>query len=148
MEVILREDVEHLGKAGDIVKVAPGYARNYLIPKKYAMPKTKGYLKMWEMEKKSREIKRRKLIAKAEELRSELEKIQLTISMAAGEEDQLYGSVTEQIIAEELQQQNFDIDKNQVLLDSHIKKLGVYEVPIKLEHDVIANIKVWVVKKD
>jgi len=148
MEIILRENVEKLGSAGEIVNVAPGYARNYLFPKGLAMTKSKGNMKVWEMEAKSRELKKRKILKEADELKNALVDVSLTITMAAGEEDQLYGSVTSIMIAEELEKKNFNIDKNHILLDEPIKKLGVYDVSIKLNPETVTQIKVWVVKNE
>jgi large subunit ribosomal protein L9 len=147
MQIILRETVNKLGKQGEIVNVAPGYARNYLIPKGIAMNVTEGNKKAWEMEAKSRVTKQKKLVKVSEELANSMQEVSVTISMSAGDEDQLYGSVTEQMVAEELTAKGFTIKKNQIVLEDHIKKLGVYDVPVQISPEQSVTIKVWVIRK-
>lgn len=147
MQIILRETVNKLGKQGEIVNVAPGYARNYLIPKGIAMNVTEGNKKAWEMEAKSRVTKQKKLVKVSEELANSMQEVSVTISMSAGDEDQLYGSVTEQMVAEELTAKGFTIKKNQIVLEDHIKKLGVYDVPVQISPEKSVTIKVWVIRK-
>ncbi|MBP7462421.1 MAG: 50S ribosomal protein L9 [Candidatus Delongbacteria bacterium] len=147
MQIILRETVTKLGKQGEIVNVAPGYARNYLIPKGIAMILTEGNKKTWEMEAKSRINKQKKMVKMAEETVNAMQEVSITISMAAGDEDQLYGSVTEAMISEELTSKGFSISKNQIAMADHIKKLGVYDVPVEIDPEHTVTIKVWVVRK-
>lgn len=148
MKVILKDDIEKLGKCGDVVKVKDGYGRNFLIPRNMAVVATKGNLKaIGEIttQKRLRDNKRRR---EAEQLRISLEKISCTAEVQVGEEDRVFGSVTSQNIADLLAAQGFVVDRRNILLDEPIKALGVYTVPIKIERDIVANMKVWVVKKD
>lgn len=149
MKVILRKDVETLGKIGDIVNVKNGYARNFLIPRGYAYTATEGAIKALEIEKKRMAKKIEQDRARAEELSQELSKIQLTFQMKVGEEGRLYGSVTPLMIAQKLQEEfNFNIDKRNILLDESIKSLGIFDVKIKLFQDINATIKVWVINEE
>ncbi len=146
-EVILRRDVRNLGKAGDVVKVKDGYARNYLIPKGYAYLATKENLRIWEEEKRRREKQLAKEKAKYEELAQKIGSLSVNIVADANEEDTLYGSITEAHIAEALRQEGIEIDKDWVVLPTPIKKLGIYDVEIQLHPEVKAVLKVWVVRK-
>lgn len=148
MKVILKDDIEKLGKCGEVVKVKAGYGRNYLIPRNLAIVATKGNLKsIGEIttQKRLRDNKRRR---EAEQLKIALEKISCTAEVQVGEEDRVFGSVTSHNIADLLTAQGFVVDRRNILLDEPIKALGVYTVPIKIERDIVANMKVWVVKKD
>lgn len=147
MKIILRQDVEKLGYYGDIVEVKDGYARNYLIPKGFALPATKSAIKMMEEEKKQKQFKINKEKRQAEEFAKKLEGVSVTITVAVGEGDKLYGSVTSQMIHEQLEKQGIELDKRAIQLEEPIKALGVYSVPVKLHRDVTASIKVWVVKE-
>lgn len=147
MKVILREDVTHLGTAGNIVNVAPGYARNFLIPRNFAVPATGNNLKAFEHEKRVMESKRAKRKKEAETLKGKLERISCSISKKVGEQDKLYGSVTTQDIEKAFNAEGFTIDKHDILLTEPIKALGVYTVPIRVFEEVIANTKVWVVRE-
>ena len=147
MEVILRSDIERLGKIGDLVKVSPGYARNYLIPQKLAYTATKGNLKRIEYE-----IRRAAQVAyheleQARKYAEKLSELSLTFQVKVGEEDKLYGSVNAGDIADEASKQGFDVDRRKILLDEPIKKLGVYTVGVRLYPEVKAEIKIWVVKE-
>lgn len=147
MKVVLRQDYNQLGKEGDILDVAPGYARNFLIPKNIAYIATKGNLKTLEYERKIKAIKFQKEKRKAEKLAVELEKVSVTIPVQVGEEDKIFGSVTTQMIADQLKEKGYDIDKRKIELDEQIKTLGIYNVKIRLYQDISATIKVWVVKE-
>ena len=147
MKVILREDVTHLGTAGTIVNVAPGFARNFLIPRNYAIPADSNNMRAFEHEKKVMEAKRAKRRKEAETLKGKLERISCSISKKVGEQDKLYGSVTTQDIEKAFNAEGFTVDKKDILLAEPIKALGVYTVPIRVFDDVIANTKVWVVKE-
>ncbi len=147
MRIILRQDVESVGKAGDIVEVKNGYARNYLIPQGLALEASKGNLRRFEQEKKSLELQRNREKKTAEKEAEKLNDTSITISVSVGEEDKLFGSVTSQDIANALEEKGFKLDKRKILLDEPIKALGIYSVPIKLHPDVEAKVKVWVVKK-
>lgn len=148
MKVILRQDFENLGKFGDIVEVKDGYARNFLIPRKIALPATPGNIKMVETEKKQKAFKLEKERLSAQQLAEKLLGIEITIPMRAGENERLFGSVTAQMIVNELEKLGFEIDRKKILLDEPIKMLGKYEIPIKLHPDVSVKIKVNVVQME
>ena len=147
MELILKAKVEGLGERGDVVKVKNGYARNYLIPRGFAVPATDAMKRVLEEEGHLREIRddklKRKLLAVAEKMKD----LSCTIVVQAGEEDKLYGSVSAYDIAEAIVKQGFDVDHKQVILEEPIKKLGVYTIQIRLHREVEVPIKVWVVKE-
>ena len=147
MKVILREDMSNLGSAGTIVNVAPGYARNYLLPRNLAIPATGNNLKEFEHEKRLMETKRAKRIKEAEAVKAKLEKISCSIAKKVGENDKLFGSVTTQDIEKAFGNEGFSVDKKDILLTEPIKALGVYTVPIRVFESVVANTKVWVVKE-
>src|SRR3990172_8971316 len=132
MKIILREGVENLGQPGDIVEVKAGYGRNYLIPRNRALKATPKNLKIYEQEKKRLESKKLKDKEDAEALAQKLSIVSLTATVAVGEEDKVFGSVTSQNIADLLKAKGFDLDRRKILLDEPLKALGVYEVPIKL----------------
>lgn len=149
MKVILRKDLETLGKIGEIVNVKNGYARNYLIPRGYAYVATEGAIKALEIEKKRLQKRLEIDRMRAEELANELSQVQLTIPMKVGEEGRLYGSVTPIMIAEKLKEDfNYTIDKRQIVLDEPIKSLGIFDIKIKLFQDIFATIKVWVINEE
>lgn len=145
MKVILRQNFEQLGQLGDIVEVKDGYARNYLIPKKIVYPATEGYLKTLEEEKKQLARRQQKELRTAEKLATELGKVSLTIPMKVGEEGKLFGAVTAQMIADQLSEKGFQVDKRKIILEDQIKSEGVYDVEVKLHSSVTAKVKVWVV---
>ena len=147
MEIILRQSIENLGKPGDIVKVSPGYARNYLLPRGLAYEATPGNRKRIAMEKARLEAAEQERIAAAQGLAERLENVQLTFSARVGEEEKLFGSVTTADIAHQLQGQGFDIEKKQIDLHEPIKSLGVYKIPVRLHAEVKPEIKVWVIKQ-
>ncbi len=146
MEVILREAIEKLGNPGDVVKVSPGFARNYLLPRGIAYEATPGNLKRIAQEKDRLEAAENTRRAAAQELASKLEPISLTFSARVGEEGKLFGSVTSSDIAHQVEAQGIKIEKRMIDLAEPIRALGVYRVPIKLHADVKAEIKVWVIK--
>lgn len=145
MKVVLMRQVEGLGKPGDIVEVAGGYARNFLIPRGLALPATEGNIAHAMHMAKVLERKRNKELKTAKKLAEKLANISLTISAKVGEGDRLFGSITSADIAEALAKEGVEVDHRQIMLESPIKSLGVYEVPIKLHPEVIANVKIWVV---
>lgn len=147
MEVILNKDVNRLGKAGQVVKVKDGFARNFLIPNGLAILKTQANLKKLEQEKERRLLELEKAKKQAEELKGRLANLSLTIPVLIQEEDKIYGSITPLDLAAALKEEGFDIDKNSIILDEPIKSLGIYEVSVKLHPEVLAKIKIWVVKK-
>jgi large subunit ribosomal protein L9 len=147
MKIILKDDVEQLGKCGEVVSVKNGFARNYLIPHKLAIPATVGNLRSIGEVSTQKRLRDNKRLRDAEKLRNAIEKISCTAEVQVGEEDRVFGSVTAAQIAELLEQQGFVVDRRDIQLDEPIKALGVYTVGVKLERDVIAKLKVWVVKK-
>ena len=147
MEVILRDHVEHLGNRGEIVKVADGYARNYLLPRKLALPATDANKKWVERERKIAEARDMEEKGAADAIATRLNALDLTITRKTGENDQLYGSVTNGDIAELLAAKGFDIDRRKILLPDPIKALGENTVPVKLHRDVTANVRVTVAKE-
>jgi large subunit ribosomal protein L9 len=147
MEVILRQAVEKLGHTGDVVRVSPGYARNYLLPRGLAYPATPGNLKRLEQERTRLEAAESERRGAAEGLAARLEEVSLTFSARVGEEGKLFGSVTTADIAQQLESQGFHIEKRQIELHEPIKSLGVYRIPVRLHADVHPEIKVWVIKQ-
>ena len=148
MEVILRDHVENLGRRGEIVKVADGYARNYLLPRKLALPATDANRKWVERERKIAEARDAEERGAAEAIASRLNALDLSIKRKVGENDQLYGSVTNADIAELLAAKGFEIDRRKILLPDPIKALGENTVPVKLHRDVTAQLKVTVGKEE
>lgn len=144
MEIILRETVENLGRAGQVVKVADGYARNYLLPKKMAYPATPGNMKVIEVERQSLLRKEASQKDDAEKLKALLDAVEITIRRKSGEHNALYGSVTNADVAEELEKKGFQIEKRKIHMDDHIKALGEYSIPIRLFKDVTATVKLKV----
>lgn len=147
MKIILRSDIDRLGKIGEVVNVAPGFARNYLIPKKLAYSATAGNLKRIEFEKRRAGQMAARELEETRKLAEKMKDLSLTFQVKVGEEERLYGSVTAVDISEEAAKQGFDIDRRKVVLDEPIKQLGVYTVGVRLHPEVIAEIKVWVVKE-
>ena len=148
MEVILRDDIERLGHRGQVVKVADGYARNFLLPKKLAVPATDANKKIVEQERQAHLRKEAKLKGEAEDLAKLMLGVAITIKQKAGEADQLFGSVTSKDIADALAARNYTIDRKKIGLDEPIKQLGEYTVPIKLHKDVTVDISVLVAKEE
>jgi len=144
MKVILKQDVEKLGKAGDIVKVAPGYGRNYLVPRKFAVAATPGNIKIIEIEKLALAKRDQREKDSASLLAQELMKHTVVVKRRTGEEGSLYGSVTAQDIGEFLAGRQIEIDKRKIQLDDPIKAIGEYQVSIRLHREVTASIKVIV----
>lgn len=147
MEIILRQDYEGLGNAGEIVKVKDGYARNFLIPRGVAYIANEANKKRHEADLKQLGIQQARDKKAAEELSEKLKNVSCTITVQVGEEDKLFGSVTSLNIAESLEAQGFNIDKRKILLEEPIKSLGIYSVPVKLHSEVEGTVKVWVVKE-
>ena len=145
MEVILREHVDHLGNRGEIVKVADGYARNYLLPRKLALLATDGNKKQVEREREKFETKEADEKKVAEGLAARVNAMEISIARKVGENEVLFGSVTTGDIADALSAKGFDVDRRKLQLKDPIKKLGDYEIPIKLQREVTAAIKLKVV---
>jgi large subunit ribosomal protein L9 len=147
MELILIEDVESLGKRGEKIVVKDGYARNFLLPRKLALPATDRGVKMMQHVEKMRTVKEAKIHKEAEELAKALGKVSCTAEVQAGEDDRVFGSVTSADISELLKAQGFEVDRRKIIIEEPLKALGVYTIPVRLHHDVEAKVKVWVVKK-
>src|ERR1700680_576296 len=148
MDVILREDVDKLGTRGQLVKVTSGYARNYLLPKRLAVPATDANKKIVEQERQGHLRKEAKLVADAGDLAKMMADVTVTISQKAGENDQLFGSVTAKDIVEALEQQGYTIDRRKIALDDPIRKLGEYKGTLRLHRAVPAEVTVRVVKEE
>jgi large subunit ribosomal protein L9 len=148
MDLILREDIDKLGNRGDIVKVADGYARNYLLPKRLAVPATEGNKKIVEQEHQGHLRREVKLVGEAKELATLMSGVSVTIAQKAGEMDQLFGSVTAKDIAEALEKQDYHIDRRTIHLAEPIRQLGEYKVPVRLHRDVTTELLVKVVKEE
>ena len=144
-ELILMADVEDLGIEGAKVKVSDGYARNYLIPRKLAVPITHAALKRLEKNRLTRELRQKTDRESAQTMADALEKISCTIAVKVGENDKLFGSVTAADIADNLKRQGLELDKRKIHLTESIRELGVYSVKVKPHPEVEATLKVWVV---
>jgi large subunit ribosomal protein L9 len=148
MEVILREDIEKLGNRGDLVKVASGYARNFLLPKRMAVAATGANRKIVEQERQAHLRKEAKLKSEAEDLLKLINGVSVTIVQKAGDQDQLFGSVTSKDVGDALAAKDFTIDRRKIQLDEPIKQLGEFKVPVRLHKDVTAEITVLVVREE
>ena len=144
MEIILRETIESLGRAGQTVKVADGYARNYLLPRKLAYLATAGNMKVIEYERQSLLKKEARQKEDAEKLKEMLDPVEIVIRRKVGEQNVLYGSVTNSDIAEELEKKGFDIEKRKIYMEDHIKSIGEFSIPIRLFKEVTAHVKLKV----
>jgi large subunit ribosomal protein L9 len=147
MEVILRDHVEKLGKRGEIVKVSDGYARNYLLPRKLALPATEGNRKHVDRERKIMETREAEEKGQAEAVATRLATIDITIARRVGDTEQLYGSVTSADITEFLRTKGFEVDRRKLILPEPIKTLGEHDVPLKLHREVTVTLTVHVVKE-
>jgi large subunit ribosomal protein L9 len=145
MEVILRQDVEELGLEGDIVQVAKGYARNYLIPQGMAVEASPQNIKAMELQRKKIDARRQKSTEAAEKLKEKLDGLEITIQQKAGEEGKLYGSVTSMDIAAELERQGILIDRRKIGLDKPLKTVGDFQVPLKIYPHVTGTVTIKVV---
>ena len=148
MEVILREDIENLGARGQVVKVAPGYARNFLLPKRMAVAATEANKKIVEQERQAHLRKEAKAQGEAQDLAKIMTGATVRIAQKAGENDQLFGSVTSKDIAEALTAQNYNIDRRKIQLDEPIRQFGEYKIPVKLHRDVTVEITVVVAREE
>lgn len=147
MEVILSRDVERLGKAGAVLKVRDGFARNFLLPNGLAVLSTPGNLKKVEQEKQKKLLDQAKVKKESDDLKDKLANVSLTIPVLTKEDESLYGGISSADLARALGEEGFSLDKNSIVLDEPIRALGIYEVPIRLPQDVSAKVKVWIVKK-
>lgn len=146
MKVILKEDVQDLGNMGTVLDVANGYGRNYLIPKNLAVEANPKNIKQLEHEKNRILAQAKKIRKSAEDAAEEISKVSISIEAKSGEEDKLFGSVTAKDIAEEIAKQGIEIDKRKIILEEPIKRLGSYEIAVKVHQDLTANVKLEVKK--
>jgi large subunit ribosomal protein L9 len=147
MQVILKQHIENIGQAGDLINVAPGFARNYLLPKNLAILANAKDIKQLEHQKRLKQAIKEKHLRDCEKMARTLEGLSLTIIRKAGENDRLFGSVTTIDIAEALTNEGVTIERKRMHLEEPIKALGIYTIPIRLHQEVTANLKVWVVKE-
>ena len=148
MKIILKDDIEKLGAAGDIVEVKAGYGRNYLLPRNLAVVASAAHMKNLDLIKKQKDQRDQKKLRAAMSEKDKLETISITASVQVGEEDKVFGSVTSQTVAELLAAAGHPVDRRKIHLEEPIKELGLFTVPIKLATDVTADVKLWVVKKE
>jgi large subunit ribosomal protein L9 len=148
MKVILKQDVENVGRKGDLVNVAPGFGRNYLIPRKLALEVTPSNTKMIAIERQALKKKVEQERMSYRELITRLNEVTLSFTRKAGEKDHIFGSVSAGDIKEALDTLGFDIDKKKIILDEPLKRLGNYSVPLKVYHDDKAEVKVAIVKEE
>jgi len=148
MKLILRADVENLGRLGDVVVVKPGFGRNFLLPQGLAMLASDANLKAFELERKKLQAKMDALRTAASDLSAKIAATELVIPVRVGENDKLYGSVTTAIIGDALAEKGVDIDRRRILLDAAIRTLGTHEVRVRLHADVAATLTVKVVAED
>lgn len=145
MKVILRTDVENLGKLGELVEVRPGYGRNFLLPQGFAMLATPANLKVFELERKKLEAKTQALRGAAATLAEKIAASGVIIAMRVGDNDKLYGSVTSNMIADALYEKGVEIDRRRILLDAPIRTLGEYAIRVRLHADVVAELALSVI---
>lgn len=145
MEVILKEDIKNLGKAGEIVKVSEGYARNFLFPANKAIPATEKNIEQIKREFLKKKQNDEILKTKAQEIARQINGMEIIITARASNDGILYGSVSQMEILKELQKKGYEIDKSNIILDKHIKKVGIYEIEIKLYKDIKTKIKIKVI---
>ena len=147
MEVILSEDIQALGKLGEVVKVKDGYARNFLLPRKLAYAATPSNLKRIEQQEKKNKAQHEQAIKEAKELAKKLNKASCTLSVEVNDLDKLYGAVAEADIAKALEVEGFTVDKKDIVIEKPIEELGIFEIVINLHSEVTAKIRLWVTKK-
>ena len=147
MEVILLKNVKNLGEEGVCVKVKDGYARNYLVPRKLAVPYSDRAVRVFEAKQKKKAVEAEKKKRLAEEMVKTISRLSLTIPAESGANDMLFGSVTAEAISHALKEEGLDVDRKNIIIEEPIKKLGIYNVEVKLHPEVKAALRVWVVKK-
>ncbi|MCB9685133.1 MAG: 50S ribosomal protein L9 [Alphaproteobacteria bacterium] len=146
MRVILKSEVTNLGDAGDIVNVKPGYGRNFLIPRGLAIPATEGSIHQVEHQKRVADAIRRKNLAQAKELQARLEGTAISIRRETGEDDRLFGAVTNRDVADALSAEGIEVDRRAIQIDEPIKNIGLFTVPVRLHRDVTASVRVYVIR--
>jgi large subunit ribosomal protein L9 len=146
VRIILLQDHEDLGSAGDQQDVKDGYARNYLIPRGIALKADKNSLKRFQEMARLKELKKDRALKKSKELAEKLRSLSLTVPVQVGEEDRVFGAVTSLEIAQQLKDKGYEIDKRQIMLEEPIKSLGIFEILIKLHSEITTSVKLWVIK--
>jgi len=146
VRIILLQDFEDLGKAGEQIDVKDGYARNFLFPKGLALKADKNSIKRFQEMARLKDKKKDRALKQSRELAEKLQAVSLTVPVQVGEEDRVFGAVTSIEIAQQLKDKGYDIDKRQILLEEPIKALGIFEIPIKLHSEITTSIKLWVIK--
>lgn len=147
MKVIITKDHPQLGSIGTVAEVAVGYARNYLLPRKLALPATKHNMQVAEAARVKREKAARRIAEAETELGRKLAELSCTITVAAGDEDRLFGSVTAADVSEAIAREGLQIDRKKIQIEEPIKKLGIYSIEVKVSPEVVVPVKVWVVKE-
>ena len=147
MDIILTQDLEHLGRSGEVVKVKDGYARNYLMPRQLAMPATASNIKRMEKDKAKREALYQEQKKQAEAKAVQLGKISLTVAVEVNDQEKLYGAVTDAEILKALEAEGQNVDKKALVVAKAIEELGIFEVGVKLHPEVTAKVRLWVTKK-
>lgn len=147
MEIILTQDVDTLGTVGQVIRVNPGYARNYLFPKGLAMPSTPANKKKVEEQSRQDEIRVTRQVMELTKVAEKMKKVSLTAHVKVGEDDKVFGSVTSQTIAELLAEKGYTFDRRDILLEEPLKALGSYNVELKLGHGITSSVQVWVVRE-
>ena len=147
MKVLLLDNIENIGKRGEVKEVKNGLARNFLLPKKLALRATDHNIRAWESRLNSLKLKDAKIVEDAQAIADGLNTVEISIAVKAGEEDKLFGSVTTQHISDSLKEKGYEVDRKTIQLAEPIKTLGNYDIPIKLHPEVTANIKLDVVKE-
>lgn len=148
MKLLLKEDIENLGTAGELVDVKPGYGRNFLIPQGKAALATPSAIRQYENMKREAEIRAELTAEAAKELAEQLEAISLTIAAKVGEDEKIFGTVTNIQVAEALEERGIVIDRRKITIDQDIKSLGEYSATVSLIGDLNPKVKVWVVKEE
>lgn len=148
MKIILRADIEKLGRLGDVVEVKNGYGRNYLLPQGLAMLATPSNLKVFEMERAKLQAQMEAIRSSAADIAKKIEAAVVSITMRVGDNDKLYGSVTTSMIAEHLAAQGVEVDRHRILLDAPIRTIGEFDIRVRLHADVVPTLKVKVVPED
>jgi large subunit ribosomal protein L9 len=146
MRVILKSEVPHLGDAGDIVKVAAGYGRNFLLPRGLAIPASEGSVRELEHQQRIAAAIKRKQLAGAQELAAKLENSAVSIRREAGDDDRLFGSVTNRDVAEALAAEGIEVDRRAIVIDEPIRAIGLFTLPIRLHREVSASVRVYVIR--
>lgn len=147
MKVILTQNVDRLGRAGDCINIKDGFARNYLLPKNMAKEATPGNIKALESLKKKQVLEDSARLSEAKALAERIQNLSITISAKAGEEEKLFGAVTVEMISKAFEAEGISIDKKDIIVDEPIKKLGVYQVGAKVHPEVKATLRIWIVKE-